>query len=334
MTLAPRRRDKRTDAFTGRGSAAFTLVELLVVIGIIAVLISILLPTLGRAREAARSTKCLNNMRQITIAVISFAGEHKGWMPGRAGSGITKLDPSTGEPKGGGTAQDGPSGDWIAWNRRLDPVTGIDSGAAARDQNITFSALAPYLGVKPKYHTSPAEANQISEKLDELYRCPSDNLQQRNKWQQDTTKARYDYSYAVNDLFFNPIQGADTTDYTTALPVGAPKGQRNGFVFNGKINSIRQPSEKFMLVCQDEITIDDGLFKPNSAKWANNAGDQVAARHESKYRGAKTSAADTAKNVNARGNVGFCDGHGEFLSRKDTLSQRYSGHPLPDPPGF
>lgn len=59
----------------------FTLVELLVVIGIIALLISILLPALNKAREQARAIKCANNMRQIFFAMDMYATENKDSYP-------------------------------------------------------------------------------------------------------------------------------------------------------------------------------------------------------------------------------------------------------------
>src|SRR3954454_19933994 len=60
---------------------AFTLVELLVVIGIIAVLISILLPTLANAREAANRAACLSNLHQIGIMLNMYANQNRGKVP-------------------------------------------------------------------------------------------------------------------------------------------------------------------------------------------------------------------------------------------------------------
>ncbi len=59
--------------------AAFTLIELLVVVAIVALLISILLPSLSRAREQARIVKCLANMSNLPKAVLMFAQDHRGY---------------------------------------------------------------------------------------------------------------------------------------------------------------------------------------------------------------------------------------------------------------
>jgi prepilin-type N-terminal cleavage/methylation domain-containing protein/prepilin-type processing-associated H-X9-DG protein len=64
-----------------RKPSAFTLVELLVVIGIIALLIAVLLPALQAARDGAARTACLSNERQLTAAWLMYADENRGWLP-------------------------------------------------------------------------------------------------------------------------------------------------------------------------------------------------------------------------------------------------------------
>ncbi len=82
-----------------RGSAqrGFTLIELLVVIAIIALLLGLLLPSLGAAREAGRTTVCASNLRQLSLASVAYAGDYKGLyssgnFDNRRGSGYGPID--------------------------------------------------------------------------------------------------------------------------------------------------------------------------------------------------------------------------------------------------
>ena len=78
-----------------RKKLGFTLVELLVVIGIIALLISILRPALNRAREQARLTKCLSNIRNSGMLMTMYADQFKGKLPMHQGGGSWLWDVTT-----------------------------------------------------------------------------------------------------------------------------------------------------------------------------------------------------------------------------------------------
>jgi prepilin-type N-terminal cleavage/methylation domain-containing protein len=143
-----------------RRHGGFTLVELLVVIGIIALLISILLPALNRAREEARRVMCVSNVRQLTIAWLAYAMEHKGHFCSSNTQAAPPHDPNnwvTGYNSNGfhlGGFKDPLPDIFWSWN-----------AAGVVSQNIEAGMIYPYL------------------KSVGVYRCPSTQLTPNSSYQ-------------------------------------------------------------------------------------------------------------------------------------------------------
>jgi prepilin-type N-terminal cleavage/methylation domain-containing protein/prepilin-type processing-associated H-X9-DG protein len=83
-----RNMDRRSNWKAGTHGArqGFTLIELLVVIAIIAILASLLLPALAKAKESAKRITCVNDLRQLGMSVVMYADEHEGYYPKRGGA--------------------------------------------------------------------------------------------------------------------------------------------------------------------------------------------------------------------------------------------------------
>ena len=159
---------------------AFTLVELLVVIGIIALLIGILLPALSKAREAARVLVCATHLREIGVACFTYAADNKGKLP---------------IPIGGGTL-----GNLIYSAILMKPAGGYWG-----QMDFGKGTLAPYLN-----------SDKVAESL---FSCPSDSVPRWGSFQPftadrftpltpDPTTSR-NFSYVFNGNMVGDVAHSD-----------------------------------------------------------------------------------------------------------------------------
>ncbi|MCA9243428.1 MAG: type II secretion system protein [Phycisphaerales bacterium] len=133
---------------------AFTLIELLVVVAIIALIMSILLPSLGAARRQARTTKCLSNSRQIAVGWVTYASEETDHLPGSSRDYTRR---STGRRPTGGTMPARP----VNYNtyRSFDWLGTIGESGIQTDEVPRQGTVFKYVGQST-----------------EVYRCPEDDI--------------------------------------------------------------------------------------------------------------------------------------------------------------
>lgn len=154
---------KNNDILARRG---FTLIELLVVVAIIALLIAILLPSLGKAKQVAQRTACGANIRQLGIAFVVFSTEHNGLLPGNNSQRFGLL-----------TGSDAWKNDWLA-------------GAEIDTNNAAKANLLPQKG----FYAQPTKGTifpYVNKSL-KPYRCPA--LPFSSVESKVGSNGRYDYT--------------------------------------------------------------------------------------------------------------------------------------------
>jgi len=141
-------RKQRASTLVGLHSVskrAFTLVELLVVIGIIAVLIGVLLPALAKAQRTARMTSCLSNQHQLVLALLMYCQDNQSYFPG--GAGMSKWRDDQGNPQ--------PEQNF-AWLAYYNPDA-FNPYACNQDEQTGPTLLMKYVAKSTKVPACPAE---------------------------------------------------------------------------------------------------------------------------------------------------------------------------------
>ena len=214
----------------------FTLVELLVVIGIIALLISILLPVLNKAREQAKALVCQSNEKQVLLAFTMYVSAHKGGTPAFA-------DVAIGYPPPANTPFHRSLGYYM--------LTAGTPGVIRYDKGSFWPYMTSGL------HYTQTTGNTSPPPPDVLYRvfnCPSDiDTRGTERGGQLNVSVPRNFSYSWNCQFYaNPRPPLGTWDGKTPPPEGWPSDIKNV----SRISQIAEPAHKIIL--DEEMHPNDG----------------------------------------------------------------------------
>jgi prepilin-type N-terminal cleavage/methylation domain-containing protein/prepilin-type processing-associated H-X9-DG protein len=211
-----------------RQREAFTLVELLVVIGIIALLISILLPALSKARQTARTAACLSNMRQIGQASTIYGAQFRGFT---VPNYYNFVKPAAGSPVDGETYAT------VLVNSGCLNAPSVPGGDKALPSNQTSvfrcpdglaDQIATYLGPV----VSPVPSSRISGLAQNPWRCLSDSTGIVIDTWYGVNAARVDYSTHMSPCRKIP-DPANPKDYSLPKISQIPHSAEMVYLFDG-----------------------------------------------------------------------------------------------------
>jgi prepilin-type N-terminal cleavage/methylation domain-containing protein len=183
-----------------RSRSAFTLIELLVVIAIIAILIGLLLPAVQKVREAAARTQCINNNKQLGLAVHNYASAYQNVLPALSSDGL--------KPKYGAYT----AGILVTLLPYLEQEVLFNNGALLLP-NSTWAAPIPPNTILPLNPTgtgglkaTPQQPPIYNQPM-KVYQCPADatitNGYSSNQNQTNTGGAPYYYQWAASSYSAN-----------------------------------------------------------------------------------------------------------------------------------